>query len=55
MLDAYATALFNKDSQYIREFCKRREVGVIAVEKDSGMILDNLRDLKISSIELLYT
>ncbi|MDQ7042165.1 MAG: FAD:protein FMN transferase, partial [Sulfurimonas sp.] len=55
MLDAFATALFNKDSQYIREFSKKRNIGIITIEKDSNLVFTNTNNLGISSIELLYS
>ncbi|MDF1877722.1 FAD:protein FMN transferase [Sulfurimonas sp. SAG-AH-194-L11] len=55
MLDAFATALFNKDVQYIQEFCKKRNIGLIIIDKDSNMIFNNISSLRISSIELLCT
>lgn len=53
MLDAYATAMFNKDANYIRAFAKKRDVGVITIDKDSNMVFNNTSELKLNSIELV--
>lgn len=50
LLDAYATALFNKNSNYLKEFTKAKNIGLIAIEKDSSMILSNIKGLKVSSV-----
>lgn len=55
MLDAYATAMFNKDSDYIRNFSKKRAIGTILIDKDSNMILNNTSKLKLDSVELVYS
>jgi len=53
ILDAYATAMFNKDRDYIREFSKKMAMATIIIDKDSNMILNNTKELKFNSIELV--
>ena len=53
MLDAFATAMFNRDISYVREFSKKNNLATVIVDKDSNIIFNNIRDLKLASIELV--
>ncbi len=53
MLDAYATAMFNKDEEYVRSFSKEIGFATISIDKDSNISFNNIKDLKLKSIELL--
>ena len=53
MLDAYATAMFNKDSEYVKTFCENSGFAVISVDKKTNISVNNIRDVKLNSIELL--
>lgn len=51
MLDAYATAMFNKDLDYVKRFSKKLNFSTISIDKDSNILLNNIRNLKLESIE----
>lgn len=53
MLDAYATAMFNKKSDYVREFSKKRALATIVIDKESNITLNNIKELELNSIELV--
>ena len=51
-LDAFATALFNRDEQYIREFSKANKLATIVIDKNSNIVLNSVKNLNLNSIEL---
>lgn len=52
MLDAFATALFNKETKYIQDFSKTRELSSISIDKASNISFNNIKELHLSSIEI---
>ncbi|MBU1657529.1 FAD:protein FMN transferase [bacterium] len=54
MLDAFATAMFNKNLDYVKSFSKRLNFATISIDKESNISLCNNRDLKLNSLELTY-
>jgi len=51
MLDAYATAMFNKNFDLVKSFAKKFNFATISIDKESAVLLNNIRDLKLNSIE----
>lgn len=52
MLDAFATAMFNKDLAYVKSFSKRLNFSTISIDKGSNISFNNCRDLELDSINL---
>lgn len=48
MLDAFATALFNKDAQYIKDFSQTNKLGSITIDSDLNITFNNTKSLKLS-------
>jgi len=55
ILDAYATAMFNKDTEYVKNFAKKEKFAAITIDKDSNMTFYNTKSLQLNLIELTYT
>jgi thiamine biosynthesis lipoprotein ApbE len=55
MLDAYATAMFNNDSEYVKHFSKEHAFTTIAVDREGNITFNNLADLNVTSIGLQTT
>lgn len=51
MLDAYATAMFNKERDYVKDFSKRLDFATISIDKDANISMNNIRNLDLNSLE----
>jgi hypothetical protein len=52
MLDAYATAMFNNDPEYVRNFSKKLNFSTITVDREASVTLNNIKDLDCRSVIL---
>ncbi|MCJ7765946.1 MAG: FAD:protein FMN transferase [Thiovulaceae bacterium] len=50
LLDAYATAMFNNDPEYVKSFSKKLNFATITVDREASITLNNINDLNCRSI-----